>query len=208
MKSLQTFIIEKQIENLNEGLLDKLKGWFKNLFKSQKTLEKHTLDVNTKNVKGSKESVELSEIEKNEEELNLIKDPQVGFPIMTEILTNKNKYLVKDLGNDKQEYKPMVDRYFYVNEGNKYAIGLIMYDETLNNDNGYVNLLNFEVIAKVDNKSIVEKFINTNFEDTMKKKYKGSQYVAKHPRLKSILKAQLGYKESEEDTNILLKEFK
>ena len=206
MKKIQDYIIEKQIENLNEGLLDKLKGWFKNLFKSQKTLEEHTLDVDTKNIKGSKESVKLSEIEQNEEELNLINDPKVGFPIMSEILKNKNKYLVKDLGKDKQEYDPMVDRYFYVNEGNKYDIGIIMYDETLHNDNGYVNMLNLEVIAQVNNKSNVEKFINTNFEDTMKKSYKGSQYVAKHPRVKPTL-IKLGYKTSEEDKNIIEKKF-
>lgn len=206
MKKIQDYIIEKEIENLNEGLLDKLKSWFKNLFKSQKTLEEHTLDVNTKNIKGSKESVKLSEIEQNEEELNLINDPKVGFPIMSEILKNKNKYLVKDLGNDKQEYDPMVDRYFYVNEGNKYAIGIIMYDETLHNDNGYVNILNLEVIAQVNNKSNVEKFINTNFEDNMKKSYKGSQYVAKHPRVKPTL-IKLGYKTNEEDKNIIEKKF-
>ena len=206
MKKIQDYIIEKEIENLNEGLLDKLKSWFKNLFKSQKTLEEHTLDVDTKNIKGSKESVKLSEIEQNEEELNLINDPKVGFPIMSEILKNKNKYLVKDLGNDKQEYDPMVDRYFYVNEGNKYAIGIIMYDETLHNDNGYVNMLNLEVIAQVNNKSNVEKFINTNFEDNMKKSYKGSQYVAKHPRVKPTL-IKLGYKTSEEDKNIIEKKF-
>lgn len=206
MKKIQDYIIEKEIENLNEGLLDKLKSWFKNLFKSQKTLEDHTLDIDTKNIKGSKESVKLSEIEQNEEELNLINDPKVGFPIMSEILKNKNKYLVKDLGNDKQEYDPMVDRYFYVNEGNKYAIGIIMYDETLHNDNGYVNILNLEVIAQVNNKSNVEKFINNNFEDNMKKSYKGSQYVAKHPRVKPTL-IKLGYKTSEEDKNIIEKKF-
>lgn len=206
MKKIQDYIIEKEIENLNEGLLDKLKSWFKNLFKSQKTLEEHTLDIDTKNIKGSKESVKLSEIEQNEEELNLINDPKVGFPIMSEILKNKNKYLVKDLGNDKQEYDPMVDRYFYVNEGNKYAIGIIMYDETLHNDNGYVNILNLEVIAQVNNKSNVEKFINTNFEDNMKKSYKGSQYVAKHPRVKPTL-IKLGYKTNEEDKNIIEKKF-
>ena len=206
MKKIQDYIIEKEIENLNEGLLDKLKSWFKNLFKSQKTLEEHTLDIDTKNIKGSKESVKLSEIEQNEEELNLINDPKVGFPIMSEILKNKNKYLVKDLGNDKQEYDPMVDRYFYVNEGNKYAIGIIMYDETLHNDNDYVNILNLEVIAQVNNKSNVEKFINTNFEDNMKKSYKGSQYVAKHPRVKPTL-IKLGYKTSEEDKNIIEKKF-
>lgn len=206
MKKIQDYIIEKEIENLNEGLLDKLKSWFKNLFKSQKTLEEHTLDIDTKNIKGSKESVKLSEIEQNEEELNLINDPKVGFPIMSEILKNKNKYLVKDLGNDKQEYDPMVDRYFYVNEGNKYAIGIIMYDETLHNDNGYVNILNLEVIAQVNNKSNVEKFINANFEDNMKKSYKGSQYVAKHPRVKPTL-IKLGYKTSEEDKNIIEKKF-
>lgn len=206
MKKIQDYIIEKEIENLNEGLLDKLKSWFKNLFKSQKTLEEHTLDIDTKNIKGSKESVKLSEIEQNEEELNLINDPKVGFPIMSEILKNKNKYLVKDLGNDKQEYDPMVDRYFYVNEGNKYAIGIIMYDETLHNDNGYVNILNLEVIAQVNNKSNVEKFINTNFEDNMKKSYKGSQYVAKHARVKPTL-IKLGYKTSEEDKNIIEKKF-
>lgn len=206
MKKIQDYIIEKEIENLNEGLLDKLKSWFKNLFKSQKTLEEHTLDIDTKNIKGSKESVKLSEIEQNEEELNLINDPKVGFPIMSEILKNKNKYLVKDIGNDKQEYDPMVDRYFYVNEGNKYAIGIIMYDETLHNDNGYVNILNLEVIAQVNNKSNVEKFINTNFEDNMKKSYKGSQYVAKHPRVKPTL-IKLGYKTNEEDKNIIEKKF-
>lgn len=207
MKHLQEFIIENEIEHLNEGLLDKLKNWFKNLFKSQKQLEKNTLDVDTKKIKGPDKSVELSEILKNEEELNLINDPKVGFPITSQLLQNKNKYLVKELSDsDKQEYKPMVDRFFYVNEGNKYDIGLIMYDETLKNDNNYVNMLNLEVIAQVNNKSNVEKFINTIFEEKMKKTYKGAQYVIKHPRVKPTL-IKLGYKTNDEDNNIIEKQF-
>lgn len=207
MKHLQEFIIENEIEHLNEGLLDKLKNWFKNLFKSQKQLEKNTLDVDTKKIKGPDKSVELSEILKNEEELNLINDPKVGFPITSQLLQNKNKYLVKELSDsDKQEYKPMVDRFFYVNEGNKYDIGLIMYDETLKNDNNYVNMLNLEVIAQVNNKSNVEKFINTIFEEKMKKTYKGAQYVIKHMRVKPTL-IKLGYKTNDEDNNIIEKQF-
>lgn len=207
MKHLQEFIIENEIEHLNEGLLDKLKNWFKNLFKSQKQLEKNTLDVDTKKIKGPDKSVELSEILKNEEELNLINDPKVGFPVTSQLLQNKNKYLVKELSDsDKQEYKPMIDRFFYVNEGNKYDIGLIMYDETLKNDNNYVNMLNLEVIAQVNNKSNVEKFINTIFEEKMKKTYKGAQYVIKHPRVKPTL-IKLGYKTNNEDNNIIEKQF-
>lgn len=207
MKHLQEFIIENEIEHLNEGLLDKLKNWFKNLFKSQKQLEKNTLDVDTKKIKGPDKSVELSEILKNEEELNLINDPKVGFPVTSQLLQNKNKYLVKELSDsDKQEYKPMIDRFFYVNEGNKYDIGLIMYDETLKNDNNYVNMLNLEVIAQVNNKSNVEKFINTIFEEKMKKTYKGAQYVIKHPRVKPTL-IKLGYKTNDEDNNIIEKQF-
>lgn len=207
MKHLNQYIIEQEIESLNEGLLDKLMGWFKNLFKTQKTLEKNTLDVDSKEIKGTEKSVSLEELEKNKEELNLINDLKVGFPIMSQLLKNKQKYLTIELSKtDKQEYKPMVDRYFYVKEGKKYYIGIVMYDESIKNENGYINLLNLEVIPKVNNKSEIEKFIDESFKDKMKNNYKGSQYVIKHPRIKPIL-IKLGYKTNDKDKNIIEKEF-
>jgi len=208
MKSLQTFIIENEIETLNEGLLSKLKNWFKSLFKDQSTLENNTLDVKEKKIKGPEESASLKDILNNEEEMNLINNPDVGFPIASTIIKQKNKYLVRqdDKGN-KEEYDVQVDRYFYVDGNSKYDIGMIMYDETLHNSGNSVNIINLEVIAQVNNKSRVEKFINNIFEDKMKKKYDGSQYISLHPRVKATL-IKLGYKTDINDKNILIKTFK
>ena len=126
---------------------------------------------------------------------------------MSQLLKNKQKYLTIELSKtDKQEYKPLIDRYFYINEGKKYYIGIIMYDESIQNENGYVNLLNLEVIPKVNNKSEIEKFIDKSFSDRLKKKYKGAQYVIKHFHIAPILK-KLGYKENENDKNIIEKKF-
>ena len=100
MKSLQIFIYENEIENLNEGLLDKLKNWFKNLFKSQQDLKENTLDIDLKNIKGPDKPAKLEDIEKNEEELKLINDPKVGFPMLSMILKNKKKYLTQELSKD------------------------------------------------------------------------------------------------------------
>ena len=86
MKTLQQFIIENEIENLNEWLLDKLKNWFKNLFKDQSKLEKNTIKVNIKDIKGPEDSTSLDDILKNEEEMNLINNTNVGFPITSVII--------------------------------------------------------------------------------------------------------------------------
>lgn len=208
MKSLQTFIYENEIENLNEGLLDKLKGWFKNLFKSQETLKKETIKVDVKNLKSPKKPTKLKDIENNDEELKLINDRLVGFPVTASLIKEKNKYLVKeDEKGNKEEYEPLINRYFYVGEGgNKYDVGIIMYDEKIKNDNNYINMLNLETIAQVDNKDEVEKTMNINFEDIMKKKYKGAQYISKHPRVKARLIKQ-GYKSENNNTDILFKNF-
>ena len=208
MKTLQQFIIENEIENLNEGLLGKLKAWFKSLFKDQSTLEDKTLDVDVKNIKGPEDSTPLKDIISNEEEMNVINNTKVGFPITSVIIKQKNKYLkFEDEKGNTQEYKPQVDRYFYVDGNSKYDIGLIMYDDKIKNDNNYVNIINLEVIAQVNNISEVQKYINTIFEDKMKKKYKGSQYIALHPRVKATLIKQ-GYKSENNNKNILFKNFK
>lgn len=205
MKHLNNYIIEHQVQHLNEGLLDKLMNWFKNLFKSQQELQKNTLDVDTKNIKGPDKPAKLEDIEKNQEEMKLINDPKVGFPIMSELIKNKKKYLVQELSKDSiNEYQPLVNRYFYVTEGNKYDIGVIMYDETIKNDNNYINMLDFEVIAQVNNHQVVEKFILKSFEDQIKKKNPGMQYVKKHPRV--FLKLHtLGFKENNENKELLEK---
>jgi len=208
MKHLNNYIIEQQIDKLNEGLLDKLMNWFKNLFKSQQELKENTLDVDIKNIKGPEKPAKLEDIEKNKEEMNLINDPNVGFPIMSSLLKNKKKYLTQELSKDSiNEYKPLVNRYFYVTEGNKYDIGIIMYDTSIKNDKNFINMLNFEVIAKVNNKTNVEKFIFKTFEDNMKKEYEGIQYINKHQRIFLTLKSKLGFKENEKNKDILEKQF-
>lgn len=208
MKHLNTYIEENQIKHLNEGLLDKLKNWFKNLFKDQETLEKKTLDVDIKEIKGPEDSVELKDIISNQEEMNLINNSTVGFPITSTLIKQSKKYLVyEDEKGNKKEYEPQVDRYFYVEGENKYEIGLIIYDESIKNDNNYVNILNLEVIQQVNNISEVQKYINQIFEDKMKKTYQGSQYVSLHPRVKAVLIKQ-GYKSENMNKNILFKNFK
>ena len=205
MKHLNNFILESEIKHLNEGLLDKLMNWFKNLLKSQQELQTNTLDVDTKNIKGPDKPTKLEDIEKNKEEMNLINDSKVGFPILSMILKNKKKYLTQELSKDSvNEYKPLVNRYFYVTEGKKYDIGIIMYDESIKNDNNYINMLDFEVIAQVNNHQEVEKFILKSFEDQIKKKNPGMQYVKKLDKIFIKLKT-LGFKVNDENKELLEK---
>lgn len=208
MKTLSQFIIESEIETLNEGLLSKLKGWFKSLFKDQASLNKKSIEVDVKNIKGPEDSAPLKDIEANSEEMKLINNTDVGFPVTSLILKQRKKYLVKeDNEGNTEEYDPQVDRYFYVDGNSKYDIGMIIYDEKLENDNNYINMINLEVIQQVSNISEVQKYINTIFEDKMKKTYKGAQYIALHPRVKAVLIKQ-GYKSENNDRNILFKNFK
>lgn len=208
MKHLNNYIVERQIENLNEGLLNKLKGWFKNLFKSQENLKNQTIKADVKKLKSPKDPTKLKDIENNPEEMKLINDKQVGFPVTASLIKEKNKYLVKeDEKGNTEEYDPLIKRYFYVTEDNdKYDVGIIMYDEKIKNDNNYINMINLETIAQLDNKSDVEKSMNNDFENIMKKKYKGCQYISKHPRVKARL-IKLGYKSENNNTDILFKNF-
>ena len=209
MKSVNQCIFEREIERLNEGLLAKLTGWFKELFKSQETLEDKTIKVDVKNIKGPDNSAKLSDIESNKEEMNLINNSKVGFPLTATLIKQKNRYLVKESPDGKkEEFKPFIDRYFYVDGKNKYDVGLIMFDDKLQNDNKYVNMLNIEVINSVENKQEVLKFIHDIFEDKFKKKeYQGAQYISQLPQIKGTLQ-KLGYKSENNNKNILFKNFK
>lgn len=210
MNSLNSEINKVKIQNLNEGLLSKLVSWFKNLYKTQEILKDQTLKVDVKNIKGPDKPTKLKDIESNKEELKLINDPDVGFPMSSMLIKNKNKYLVKeDENGDKKEYDVLIDRYFYVDGKNKYDIGIIMFDDKMKNDNNYVNMINIEVIDAIDNNQEVLKFINSIFENKMKTKggFKGSQYISKHPTVKGIL-TRLGYKSENNNINILFKNFK
>ena len=209
MKSVNQYIIESEICRLNEGLLSKLIEWFKELYKGQQSLEDKTIKVDVKNIKGPDKSAKLEDIESNKEEINLINDPKVGFPLTSTLIKQKNKYLVKELPDGtKKEYEPLIDRYFYVEGKNKYDVGIIMYDDKLKNDNNYVNMLNIEVINAVENKQEVLSFIHDIFEDKLKKNnFKGAQYISQLPQIKGTLQ-KLGYKPENNDKNILFKNFK
>jgi len=209
MKSVNQYIFESEIIRLNEGLLSKLTGWFKNLFKSQELLSDKTIKVDVKKLKSPDKPAALKDIEANKEELKLINDPKVGFPLTSTLIKQKNKYLVKELPNgEKKEYEPLIDRYFYVEGNNKYDVGIIMYDDKLKNDNNYVNMLNIEVINSVENKQEVLSLIHDIFEDKLKKnKFEGAQYISKLPQIKGILQ-KLGYKSENNNTDILFKNFK
>ena len=209
MKSINQYIFESEIIRLNEGLLSKLTGWFKNLFKSQELLSDKTIKVDVKKLKSPDKPATLKDIEANKEELKLINDPKVGFPLTSALIKQKNKYLVKELPNgEKKEYEPLIDRYFYVEGNNKYDVGIIMYDDKLKNDNNYVNMLNIEVINSIENKQEVLSLIHNIFEDKLKKnKFVGAQYISQLPQIKGTLQ-KLGYKSENNNTDILFKNFK
>jgi len=209
MKQVNQYIIESEIIRLNEGLLSKLTGWFKDLFKSQETLADKTIKADSKQLKGPDKPAKLKDIEANKEEMNLINDPKVGFPLTATLIKQKNRYLVKELPDGtKKEYEPLIDRYFYVEGKNKYDVGIIMYDDKLKNDNNYVNMLNIEVIDSVENKQEILSTIHDIFEDKLKKNnFKGAQYISQLPQIKGTLQ-KLGYKSENNDKNILFKNFK
>jgi len=209
MKSVNQYIFESEIIRLNEGLLSKLTSWFKDLFKSQESLSDKTIKVDVKQLKSPDKPTKLKDIEANKEELKLINDPKVGFPLTSTLIKQKNKYLVKELPNgEKKEYEPLIDRYFYVDGNNKYDVGIIMYDDKLKNDNNYVNMLNIEVIDSVENKQEILNIIHDIFEDKLKKnKFKGAQHISTLPQIKGIL-LKLGYKSENNNKDILFKIFK
>lgn len=209
MKKFSQYVNEREILGLNEGLLDKLVSWFKNVFKSQETLNEKTLKVDLKEIKSPENPMPLKDVIANKEEMNLINDNNVGFPVQSDIINNKKKYLEKKTADNKTiEYQPVVERFFYVEGQNRYDIGVIMYDTQMQNDNNFINMLNLEVIQKVDNHSQVQKYINDIFEGNMKRKnFNGAQYTVVHPRVKAAL-TMLGYKEMNTDKNIIFKQFK
>lgn len=205
MKSLEGYIIESEIENLNEGLLGKLKSWFKNIYKTQEKLIKDNKPVSIKveiqNIKGPNKPCKITDIPN--EELEIINDSKVGFPITADILKNKNKYLVDE---NKKEYDVKVNRFYYVDGKNTYAIGYSMYDASIQKIEGYANVLDLDVVSNVENFSEVQKFLMEKLEEDIKKLGKsGIIYDVKHPRLKAIFIKQ-GFKTSNENKNWLVKQ--
>lgn len=200
MKSLENYILE----NLNEDLIEKIKSWFKNIYKTQEKLIKNnksiSIKVDTQNIKGPNKPCKITDI--SNEELEIINDSKVGFPITSDILKNKNKYLVDD---NKKEYDVKVNRFYYVDGKNAYSIGYSMYDVSIQKIEGYANVLDLEVVSNVENISEVQKFIMEKLEEDVKKLGKtGLIYEVKHPRLKPIFIKQ-GFKTSIENKNWLVK---
>ena len=212
MKNLNQYICESEIIHLNEGLLSKLFGWFKKLYKNQISLkdDNNTLKVDIKNIKGPEKPAKLEEITSNKAEMEIINDKQVGFPVTANFIKQKSKYLsYEDSKGEKHEYENVeVNRYFYVDGNNKYDIGMILFDDSNTNDNNFTNLISLEVIAKVDNLSEVQKFIHDSFEDSKKDKFKGIQHYDNETRISSILMSKLQYKKSNTNEKILFKEIK
>lgn len=207
MKTFTQYINEEQIECLNEGFLSKLANWFKGIFKTQKKLENENLKVDVKQIKSPEKPMKLKDILAVDSEIELINDKNVGFPVASQIINQKDKYLTltSEKNDEKREYQPLVDRYFYVDGNNKYMIGQIMYDISIKNDNNFVNMINFEVLQKVENLSEVQKYICEIFEGNMKKQsFKGFQYNITHPRVKAVL-IKLGYKTENNNKNIIFK---
>lgn len=219
MQSFNRYITEREIETLNEGLLGKVSEWFKNLFKSQKELSPDevtfTIDnKNIKNIKSPNSPSKLSDTLADKNEMNIINDKNIGFPITSKLISKKNEYFVHESPDDKKkiEYPIKIDRYFYIMDektDNKKYIGIILFDEDTKNDENYVNVFNVEVIDSIDNKEAVEKYIYSIFETNMKNKnFNGAKYILSLPEIKKTMTTLLGYKAQNNNKNIFFKNFK
>lgn len=214
MKSFNKYVLEQEIENLNEGLLSKISEWFKNLFKSQSELkpEKASFKIDVKNIKSPEKPAKLADTLADKNEMAIIDDPNIGFPVTSELIKKKNQYFVHE-GQDgkKVEYPIKIDRYFYIMDektDNRKYVGIILFDEDTKNDENYVNVFNVEVIDSVENQAEIEKYINSIFETNMKNSnFNGAKYILSLPKIKNTM-ASLGYKAQNNNKNIFFKNFK
>ena len=202
MKTLETYI--------NEALLAKLKAWFNKVFKTQETLLKDNkpiaLKIDTKNIKGTKKPCKLDDIIKNPEEMKIIQNTQIGFPLTADIIKQRNKYL-RDNDNDK-DYNVEVNRYFYVDGNNTYCLGYSMVDNTLQKIEGFANILDVDVLQSIENLTEVQKFVCDKIESDLKKLGKtGMLYSEIHPKLKPIL-IKNGFTTSNENKDWIIKKIK
>lgn len=210
MKDLETYIIESEINLLNEGLLAKLKNWFNKLTQTQEKLIKDnkpiSLKVDTKQIKGPEKPCKLKDITSNPEEMKLIKNKQIGFPLTDNIITNAKKYLTDNENN--KEFDVVVNRYFYVDGNNTYGIGYSMYDTSIQKIEGFANILDLDVLQSIENLSEVQKFIMEKVETDLKNQnIKGMIYSGGHPKLKPILIKQ-GFTSSKENKDWIIKNIK
>lgn len=206
MKLFNNYINDKEIYRLNESVISKLLSWFKNVYKTQEKLLQNnkpiSLKIDTKKIKGTEQPCNLEDILKNKEEMNIINNVQIGFPTTAELLKNQKKYFT---GINNEEFSPQIYRYFYVDGNNTYSLAYLMYDEKIKYIDGYVNLLDIDVLQSIENLSEVQKFIINSFEDKLKQNQKnGIVYDIKHPRIKGTL-IKLGFNTSKENKNWLIK---
>lgn len=202
MKSLELYI--------NEAIDAKYKMWFNKLFKMQTTLIKDNkvipLKINIKQIKGNEQSAKLQDIITNSEELKLINHKQIGFPTTSLIIKGANQHLTDT--ENKQKYDVNVKRFFYIDGDNTYCIAYVMYDESITKIEGFVNILDFDILQNIENLTEVQKFIIEHIEEELKGQDKsGMLYSGNLPKIKSSLIKQ-GFSTSKENKNWIIKNIK
>jgi len=217
MRKFNEYIFESEIKYINEaGFLDKLKTWFKNLFKSEEKIIKNYFENGKKikcdlnNIKSPDKPMNFKDVLNNEEEMKYIELENYGFPITSKIFNKYKQYFEKidPVTKQKINYNVLVDRYFYNKDDIKMFAGIILFDESIKNDDNYVNLFNIEIAENsFENENEILKYISGVFENNMKnKKFNGIHHTIIDPKLTSLLKS-IGYKPQNNNKNILFKNF-
>lgn len=217
MKRFNEYIFENEIKHINEaGFLDKLKGWFKKLFKSEEKVIQTYLEngkkikCDLKNIKSPDKPMNFKDVLNNEEEMKCIELENYGFPITSKIFNNYKQYFEKidPITKEKITYNVLVDRYFYNKDDIKMFAGIILFDKTIRNDDNYINLFNIEIAENTfENEKEILKYISNVFETNMKnEKFKGIHHNKIEPKLTSLL-TTIGYKTQNNNKNILFKNF-
>lgn len=202
--------MKRLVKYITEAITSNLKQWFTNIVASQKALivdnKPQQFEVNTKLIKGPTVNATLKDVIATKEEMEIINDPLVGFPVTSTAIKNYQKTILDE--NLKDISQVMVSRYFYVTELQTYYIGICLYNDTVPKYNGYVNLYGIETLQGVQNVDEMLKFMFMNLINVSKKtNHKGILYNITNQNLKQTL-TKLGFKPSKDNKNWLIYEIK
>lgn len=206
MKHINVYI-DNKIEDkvLNEGLIQWLKAFIKKITNNQKKLidrngKVKMLDMDTNKLVYEKEPVQLSELLKDKNALDMWNNNKIGYPESFKIIKNIKKY-TQDLGDIKSD--PYIYTFYYKGE-NTYSAGVIIYEKNIQYIENYKHIISIESNLIVDNPSEVQEAIFNQFKTLIEEKFPSNiGFTAKltHNKMKGII-TKLGFKVSEDNNEI------
>jgi len=195
MKQISTYIYE--------ALNAKLRRWFKDVYKSQKSLisdnKLQPIEVDVSNINKPEHSFSFEDFAKDTVVKQILGDNMTGFTVINQMIKNPKKYLV----DEDKELAPECYPYFYRQDNNTFFVGMTMFSKTQYVD-GFIHMVGIETSLIVKESQPLLKAMLNDFIALVKKEGEVTGITAKplHPKMKAIF-TKLGFSSFKDNKDIL-----